>query len=90
MKILLKSDICVVRGFTRTGAEFFKDIKVGDELQFSTPLKSPGRGRGLYATYVEVKNLTQNTKTSRSLSCMVNQLKKLDLINIEAITYDME
>ena len=85
MKILLKSDICVVRGFTRTGAEFFKDIKVGDELQFYTPLKNPGRGRGLYATYVTIYNLTQNTATMRSLTDMETRLKKLDLIKQEEI-----
>ena len=87
MKILLKSDVYVVMDiFGNTKAQFFQDIKIGDELQFSLPMKNTGRSsRGLYAVYVTINNLTQNTSTKRSLAELENRLSNFDLVNKKEI-----
>lgn len=55
----------VIKKVKKTTAVHFKDIKVGDVLEFSMKLSSKGRGRaGLYATTITVSNLTQGTSDS--------------------------
>lgn len=42
--------------------DFWKDLKIGDKLEISTPFASPGFGRQRYSHKVNFKNLTQGTE----------------------------
>ena len=81
--ITLKSDILTVKTIhKKTTAYFFKDLKIGDQIVFSIPLKGSGinsRG-GIYASYLTVENLT--AKDARTIS--FNQLSHI-LGNFELI-----
>lgn len=71
MEIILKSEIVTVSKINKkTKAKMFENLKVGDQIEFSVPLKAAGRNRGTYATYIMVKNI----KTGESTSSSFNQL----------------
>jgi ribosomal protein L19 len=76
-EIILKSNIITVEKINRRSqAKMFKDLKVGDQIEFSVPLKSAGRGsRGSYATYIIVKNINTGDTTSSSFNQLPNILK---------------
>jgi hypothetical protein len=63
-KIKLKAHI-IVTGKTTSASkeELVKTLQIGDTLEISTCITTVGRGphSGLYATIVEIKNLTQPT-----------------------------
>lgn len=88
MTILLTSKpVRVIKVLKTTKAHFFKDVDEGTILNFSMPLKSPGRGRTLYATYVTVENVATGEKTQYSLtqlSIMANyEFEELERPEIE-------
>lgn len=69
MDIILKSNIVTVTKINRkTKAKMFENLKEGDKIEFSVPLKYAGHNRGTYATYIEVKNLETGEKTQSSFN----------------------
>ena len=83
--ILLTSKTLVVKNILKTTkATLFTDLVVGDKILISVPLKNPGHGRGLYATYLTVKNLNNNCSTRLSFSQLSNILKCFEIEEINA------
>lgn len=63
-----------------TTARFFKDFKIGTRFSINMQIIKPGRGRGLYASYVEITNHTTSTSTTRSITDLVNRLDIFDFL----------
>ena len=80
--IILRSGTLKVIQITRkTKAILFKDLKIGDEVEFSVPIKQAGSNRGTtYSTYIKTKNLTTGAATTNSF----NQLPPL----LEAFVFE--
>ena len=80
--IILKSFIQTVTKINRkTKAKLFKDLKIGDKVEFSVPIKRAGSNRGTYATYIEAKNVETDEYTYSSF----NQLPSiLDAFEFES------
>lgn len=77
--IKLTSDIYKITKIKKkTNAKGFKDFKVGDLIQFNTEIKDKSRasGNGVYATYIETNNLTQNISILKSQSQLANILSR--------------
>lgn len=56
--IILESRILKVSKINKkTKAKMFENLKVGDQIQFSVPIKEAGRNKGTYATYIKATNL---------------------------------
>jgi len=67
--ISLKSDIITVTKILRkTKAKMFENLKVGDKIEFSVPIKHAGSNRGTYATYIGVRNVETGEETSSSFN----------------------
>lgn len=67
--IYLTSDILTITKINRkTKAKMFENLKVGDKIRFSVPLKYAGRNRGTYATYIEIMNMKTYEKTHSSFN----------------------
>ena len=74
MNIRLTSDILIVsKVLKKTRAELFKDLKEGDRIILSIPVKYAGYNRGVHASYIEVENLSTGKTTYKSF----NQLPRL-------------
>jgi len=73
--IIMKSGIYIVmKVLKKTKAILFEDIEVGDQLTFSSVLKTAGTNKGkTYASYIQTTNITKNDYTYSSF----NQLPKL-------------
>lgn len=65
----------------KTKAQFFVDLKVGNVIECTLVLANPGRGRGLYATYIKVRNITTGTKSSDSLTMISKYLDNFELVD---------
>lgn len=81
---MLKSGVFVVREIKgKTSAILFRDLNVGDKLEFSVPIKRMGSNRGVpYAVYVEVRNAGSGLTVRKSF----NQLASiLDGFMLEAM-----
>lgn len=61
----------------KTGAELFKNVKVGDRLRFSMEIEHTGRasGGGVFASSVYILNVTQDRGAWKTQSQLVNILK---------------
>ena len=72
----MRCTLVVVEVISKTNAQFFKELKVGDMLEFSTVLRGQGRGNnGTYAQNVVIKNVhTGETvvKTFNRLNSILN------------------
>jgi len=73
--ILLKSGVITIkRIIKKTSAIMFKDLEVGDRIEFSVPLKHAGKSRGrTYSTYITCRNIA----TGESISHSFNQLSSI-------------
>jgi len=73
--IVMNSRIYIVMAvLKKTRAVFFEDIEVGDQLMFSSVLKTAGTTKGkTYASYIQTTNITKSDYTYSSF----NQLPKL-------------
>ena len=79
-QIILSSHKHIVTGISKkSSGQFWKDVQIGHELQFSVCLDAVGRGRGLYATYFTVRNLTNGTQCIQSSNQMAMPLSRLTL-----------
>ena len=57
---------------------FWNKLEVGDIVEISTPIKTIYRaGTGLYATGINFKNLTKNTKFNSTMNMAVKYLNQL-------------
>ena len=69
MKIVLKSDIFVVKNIKRkTKAEMFKDLKAGDMIQLSVDASPVGGNKGTYASYIKIEKLNSEEYTHKSFN----------------------
>lgn len=68
--IILHSDtLKVIKINRKTKAKMFENLKVGDIVQFSVPIKQAGRGRsGTYATYIKALNIETGEETESSFN----------------------
>lgn len=74
--ILMTSKPMVITGIKKkTKAQFFCALEVGDVLEFSVPIKNPGHGRTLYATYITVSNMKTGMKTQASFTQLSSLLE---------------
>ena len=83
MIVMKSSEYVVIRIKGKTQAEMFKDVEVGDKLQFSIPLKHAGGSRGTHASYITAKNLTKNSLTKRSFNQLPGLLERFELEEVE-------
>ena len=84
MKITMKSPkYRVINVLKQTKAKIFTDIKVGDIIQFSTPIEYAGSNRGnTYAVDVKIENLNNKDVSYKTF----NQLPKLlEHFNLEEV-----
>ena len=83
MKIIMKSDYYEVISINyKTQAKFFKDVEVGDILQFSIPIEAAGSNSGsIYASYIRVENMSKkdNNVTHKSFNQLPGLLKHFQL-----------
>ncbi|HEY5561962.1 MAG TPA: hypothetical protein VIK72_09465 [Clostridiaceae bacterium] len=77
--IILKSDIITVTKINRkTKAKMFENLKVGDKIEFSVPIKHAGSNRGTYATYIGVRNVETREETSISFNQLPTVLRAFE------------
>ena len=85
MNIMLVSQVFVItKILKKTKTRLIKDLKIGERIMFSMPMKGLGRGRsGIYASHVTVTNLDTDDKTRFTLNEMdrIFTLIELEKIN---------
>jgi len=65
----------------------FKDLEVGDQIEFSIEIKAVGRNRGSHAAYISCLN----PKTHKESKLSFNQIgRTLDCFEFEEINQDCE
>lgn len=81
MQVLMTSPRFRVKSIKRkTSNEVLTNTKVGDLICFECPVKRAGISRGrTYATYITVRNLTQNTETLESFNTVERVFDILEL-----------
>lgn len=79
-QIVLESDTLVVTKINRkTKAKMFENLKVGDKIKFSVPIKYAGRNHGSYATYILIKNIETGETTHSSFNQLPSILDAFEL-----------
>lgn len=82
--IYLKSDILVVTKINKkTKAKMFENLKVGDKIEFSVPIKYAGRNHGSYATYIGVRNVETGEETSSSFNQLPTVLRAFEFEELD-------
>lgn len=77
--IMLRSDpITISKILKKTKAKMFENLKMGDSIEFSVPLKPAGRNKGTYATYITIKNLKTGEETQSSFNQLPIVLKSFE------------
>lgn len=71
--LTLKTTATVTKINRKSSSPCFKDLKVGDVIEFSVPIIRVGRHRGTYATYILCHNCRTDTKSKLSF----NQIEKV-------------
>lgn len=72
--IVMSSKVLVVTKLNRkTKAQMFQNLKVGDKVQFSIPIKRAGIGRGTHASYI----CSKNVETGETNFSSFNQLPSI-------------
>lgn len=75
MDIILKSDILEVTEIKKkTSAKMFKDLKIGDRILLTIPVKYAGMNRGTYASYIRIENLSNGDYTHKSFNQITSLL----------------
>jgi hypothetical protein len=85
MDIILKSDpLSIIKVKRKTTAKLFKDLKVGDSIMLSVPVKHAGSNRGItYSTYIKTINLANNEVTLNSFNQLPQLLDVFEFKNSE-------
>jgi hypothetical protein len=77
--IILKSDILIVTKINKkTKAKMFENLKVGDKVEFSVPIKHAGSNHGTYATYIGIRNVETGEETSSSFNQLPTVLRAFE------------
>lgn len=71
--LTLKTTATVIKINRKSSSPCFKDLKVGDVIEFSVPIIKVGRNRGTYATYI----LCHNCRTDVESELSFNQIEKV-------------
>ena len=74
--LTLKTTATVTKINRKSSSPCFKDLKVGDVIKFSIPIKNVGKregGRGSHAAYI----LCHNCRTNDESELSFNQIKKV-------------
>lgn len=82
--IVLNSGVLRVKKIIKkTSAKVFKDLAVGDEVEFSVQLQRAGVSRGrTYSTYVKFKNLENDEVVMNSFNQLSSILDKFEFEEI--------
>ncbi|MCY8549455.1 hypothetical protein MOD25_05995 [Bacillus haynesii] len=79
MNIFLKSEVLEVEKIiTKTNAKMFKDLKIGDKIMLSIPVKKAGSNRGTYASYITIENLQNGERAYKSFNQIEDMLNKFE------------
>ena len=86
--LTLKTTATVTKINRKSSSPCFKDLKVGDAIKFSVPIKRAGRNRGqTYSTYI----LCHNCRTGQESSASFNQIGQLlECCELEENNYEKE
>lgn len=80
--LTLKTTATATKINRKSSSPCFKDLKVGDVIEFSVPIVRVGRHRGTYATYI----LCHNCRTDVESQLSFNQIEKvLECCELEEI-----
>lgn len=83
MGIKLKSAVYEVLEIkSKTKAEMFKNLKVGDTIRFDVEIKKAGRNSGTYATYIRAINTGSRESTKKSFNQLPDILDKFVLTEV--------
>lgn len=75
--LVMKTTVMRITGInTKTKAEFYKDVKVGDLLEVNYNFNKFASAS--YVTYVQVKNLLKGTDTETSIHQVASMIGKFD------------
>lgn len=84
MAIVLQSgNLVVEKVLKKTKAKMFKDLKVGDKIQISVPVKVPGVNRRTHATYLTVINTNNGEYACKSFNELTPILDCFELVKEE-------
>ena len=85
--LTLKTTATVTKINRKSSSPCFKDLKVGDVIEFSVPIVRVGRHRGTYATYI----LCHNCRTDVESQLSFNQIDKvLECCELEEINLNAQ
>jgi len=77
--IKLRSKVQVVsKLLKKTQAVFFKNLETGHEIEITAFVRSPGRGRGLYATSMRIENITTGEEAEFTMTVLAGHLAKFE------------
>lgn len=83
----LKTTATCTKIHKKSQSPAFKDLEVGDQIEFSIEIKAVGRNRGSYAAYINCINLKTHSESKLSF----NQIgRTLDCFEFEEINQDCE
>lgn len=80
--LTLRTTAIITKINRKSTSPCFKDLKIGDVIEFSVPIVRVGRHRGTYATYI----LCHNCRTDVESQLSFNQIEKvLECCELEEI-----
>lgn len=78
----LKTTAICTKIYKKSHSSAFKDLQVGDQIEFSIAIKAVGRNRGSHAAYI----ICLNPKTHNESKLSFNQIgKTLDCFEFEEV-----
>jgi hypothetical protein len=79
MDIVLKSQTLTIYKINKkTKAKMFNNLKIGDQILLSVPVKRAGRNRGTYSTDIKVENLNTGECTYKTFNTICNILNNFE------------
>ena len=79
MDIFMKSEILTVYKINKkTQAKMFRDLKIGDQILLSVPVKRAGRNRGTYSTDIKIENLNTGECTYKTFNTICSILNNFE------------
>lgn len=85
--LTLRTTATVTKINRKSTSPCFKDLKVGDVIEFSVSIVRVGRHRGIYATYI----LCHNCRTDVESQLSFNQIEKvLECCELEEINLNAQ
>ena len=77
--LTLRTTATVTKINRKSSSPCFKDLKVGDVIEFNVPIFRVGRNRGTYATYILCHNCRTNVESQLSFNQIEKVLKCCEL-----------